>query len=245
MCTISFLPAGPEAYLLASNRDELKTRKKESAPEIHWVHGIRCIWPVDGEAGGTWIAVNEFGCSYTLMNDYQSPEPDLKASSENKKVHSRGHIIPQIAGDRSVEDVTKRLDNMLNSPYKPFRLLMADANNGVFMWHFDGKTLKRHHQSFGAGLWVSAGKNESRVLAGRRKVFEAFLKKAYTDPLQRIKDLHTSKIPEPGALAVSMELENVQTVSSTIVEVRIPDHICLHYMQGLPSSQGIWQRYTL
>lgn len=235
MCTVSYIPTGPDSFVLASNRDEITTRKKAKVPGIQSSNGVKCIWPVDGKAGGTWIAVNEFGCAFTLMNDYQSDIP------ERNNLKSRGIIIPDIAGSKSPQQVSERLAALHKLPFAPFRLLMVDARNGVTIWHYNGKTLQEKNEGFGAGLWVSAGKHEAQVLDRRRMVFEDFLEKDFDDNVMRLKALHTSKLPEPGPYAISMEYEHVQTVSATIIDVHPGEAIRTHYMPGLPSPQKKWQ----
>ncbi|MBP3191192.1 NRDE family protein [Natronogracilivirga saccharolytica] len=261
MCTITFLPTGAGSYLLASNRDEQKSRPSSTEPLQHNVSGIQCVWPVDRQAGGTWIAANETGAAFALMNDYQS-----RQHASGSDTSSRGVIIPEIADCSSPDQVAERFadsDPLKHLSFQPFRLLMADSRNGVTMWHFDGQALQRSHQGYGAGIWVSAGKEESKIRNGRRQLFEDFLGRSYKNNLGRIMDLHTTqnglKQPDdinegnPDLFGFSMELEHVRTVSSTIVEF-VPDNVAgkrksgslkMHFMPGRPDPQKKWQTRVL
>ena len=240
MCTISYLPTGPGAFLLASNRDEHRARKEAQPPVEHQTRTGRALWPIDGEAGGTWIALTDFGIAYTLMNDYQG-----NWQSDGETV-SRGTIIPEIIDCTSEDEVTRRLERLHDLRFRPFRLLMASAS-GVSLWHFDGSGLNKSDQGQGAGLWVSAGGEESRIYKARSKVFEQFLRETYSDELSRVKALHTWQESGPGAFSFQLERDDVQvqTVSATIAEYRAGGKAGMHYMNGLPSRQKKWQTRTL
>ena len=262
MCTITFLPTGPDSFILASNRDEQKIRPESTEPQQHVVNETRCLWPVDRQAGGTWIATNEFGVAFALMNDYQSqfvPSHDLI---------SRGNIIPEIADCSSPRQVSNRFKHsksLHKLSFQPFRLLMAKAGNGVRMWHFDGQTLHEGYQGNGAGIWVSAGKEEARILKGRQKLFEDYLKRSYAKNINRIMDLHTTQngltftdytdADTPALFGFSMELKKVQTVSATVIECPESEagsvergksnSVRMHFMPGRPSPQKKWQTREL
>ncbi|HRF39620.1 MAG TPA: NRDE family protein [Saprospiraceae bacterium] len=64
MCTVTYLPKGPDhEWLLSSNRDEAPHRA---------AHGIQrrpgLLFPQDMGAGGTWIAAHEQGRAAVLLN---------------------------------------------------------------------------------------------------------------------------------------------------------------------------------
>ena len=71
MCTVTWILDG-DSYSLYFNRDELRTRQPALPPQRHQERGVRFLSPTDGDAGGTWIAVNEYGLSLGLLNDYSS-----------------------------------------------------------------------------------------------------------------------------------------------------------------------------
>ncbi|MDG5766126.1 NRDE family protein [Balneolales bacterium ANBcel1] len=239
MCTITYLPTGPGSFLLASNRDEQKTREGALPPKKNGSGKVRALWPVDGKAGGTWIGLAETGCAFALMNDYQS-------NREASAPVSRGIIIPEVIDCRSAMEVTQRLEKLHERSFSPYRLVMATPN-GVHLWHFDGKELRDAAQGRGAGLWVSAGKEEERVRQARSRVFEAYLKGGYSDDLKRIQNLHTHRDQGPGAFAFEISRGGIaiQTVSATVAEFREDGPIRMHYMAGLPDRQKKWQTHTL
>src|SRR5690349_21615601 len=67
MCTVTYIPCGSKKFI-TSNRDEKTFRKKALPPQFYLHGGIRLIYPKDGDAGGSWIAVNENGNVAVLLN---------------------------------------------------------------------------------------------------------------------------------------------------------------------------------
>ena len=67
MCTVSWLRQS-NGYQLFCNRDEKRTRRPSSGPQLLVRDGVRFLAPIDADFGGTWIAVNEFGLSLVLVN---------------------------------------------------------------------------------------------------------------------------------------------------------------------------------
>src|SRR5882762_7009065 len=98
MCTLT-LVTQDDGYLLAMNRDEKIARGAGTNPEVHEFNGTRALYPGDG-TGGTWIAANEHGIALALLN-WNDPAPSLAATSQPQ---SRGHLIPSLAGSRSMAE---------------------------------------------------------------------------------------------------------------------------------------------
>src|SRR6476620_3920231 len=67
MCTVTYIPSGEKKFL-TSNRDEKTFRKKALPPQIYLREEVRLIYPKDGDAGGSWIALNENGNTAVLLN---------------------------------------------------------------------------------------------------------------------------------------------------------------------------------
>ena len=75
MCTVSWL-YHPGGYQLFCNRDE-KHHRLPALPPLSCVHrGMQYVAPVDGDAGGTWLAVNEAGLTLCLLNGNTPAPPE-------------------------------------------------------------------------------------------------------------------------------------------------------------------------
>lgn len=134
MCTVSWATRN-DGYLLLFNRDELKTRKPAKGP-FEWDYsGVHAIAPVDGDQGGTWILVNEFGLSLGLLNHYPRGYRD-----EGEDRPSRGGLIQACADLGRTDLVVERMEGMDLSRYPPFRLLGLDRGGAVYMT-WDGRDL--------------------------------------------------------------------------------------------------------
>jgi uncharacterized protein with NRDE domain len=67
MCTVTFIPL-PDRVFITHNRDEKKARTRALPPATSRVNGYTLLFPKDGQAGGTWIGVNENGNTAVLLN---------------------------------------------------------------------------------------------------------------------------------------------------------------------------------
>jgi len=67
MCTVTYIPLG-ERKFITSNRDEKTLRKKALPPQFYWHGETRLVYPKDGDAGGSWIALTENGNIAVLLN---------------------------------------------------------------------------------------------------------------------------------------------------------------------------------
>src|SRR6266404_2165316 len=68
MCTVTFMPRRT-GYCLAMNRDEKRTRPAGLPPAQRTIGGHGVIYPSEA-GGGTWIALNDSGVSFALINWY-------------------------------------------------------------------------------------------------------------------------------------------------------------------------------
>ena len=85
MCTVSWIHQGP-GYQLFCNRDEKHTRRPASKPQLLTRGGVRFLAPIDGDFGGTWIAV----CAKLIVS--AKPNGIRKKTSRNS---SGGAMISQ------------------------------------------------------------------------------------------------------------------------------------------------------
>ena len=72
MCTVTFIPEAGDIYL-TSNRDERPGRAPALFPSRSGSNGGQLLFPKDGEAGGSWIALKRSGDAAVLLSaeDYR------------------------------------------------------------------------------------------------------------------------------------------------------------------------------
>ncbi|MEX0929800.1 MAG: NRDE family protein [Balneolales bacterium] len=242
MCTVTFYPNDDHNWILSTNRDELKSRKKAKPPFIQKSGELPYLAPVDGQAGGTWVGVNEAGIGLTIINNYQGNNPLLNHRTD---AVSRGLIIPDLMSRNHLEDVNARMQQLKVARYNPFKLIGMQSQPWMIMeWSWDGQKYRTRSLPVEPAIWVSSGRDYDGVSDNRRKIFERFLESDPLPGVDAVRRLHSSGLPETGAYSIAMEQELVATVSNTIAEVN--NGIArMHYHDGRPAESGTWTATTL
>ena len=112
MCTVSWFREG-NGYQVFCNRDERRSRGPAHAPSIVESGGIRQIYPVDPEGGGSWVGVNEYGVSLCLLNHYPANFRDPGETGI-----SRGLLLIALLEARSLAEVISRVAGAQLSRYR-------------------------------------------------------------------------------------------------------------------------------
>lgn len=229
MCTVSWSPSHRSAgggYRLFFNRDERRTRLPGLPPRLETETGVRFLAPRDGEAGGTWVAVNEFGLTAGLLNLYQAQASLPPALGKI----SRGLLVRALAPARDFAAAAALLARSDLSAYQPFTLVIAEADGAVRCYDWDGRE---------AGAWqeaappiVSSGFDVVGATASRRALFAAAGPPAELG-WQQLLDFHRSHLPEKGAYSPCMHRSDAKTVSLTAIEVTA-EQVALAYAGGSP-----------
>jgi hypothetical protein len=215
MCTVSWIHT-PTGYHLLSNRDERHTRKPALAPVIHEAAGVRFIAPVDGDHGGSWIAVNEFGITFSLVNRYRCGQ----CSSETKpKPPSRGLLLTSLADCRSQEDAHSRFDSLDLAAYPPFTLAVLAPGKPSLLLHWTGRDSLIECNGEAAMPLISSSFDPRGVEVYRKRLFNTLAAERGRVDLKLLMQFHASHAPTPGAYSPCMHRENALTVSFSRVTV--------------------------
>ena len=243
MCTLTWqFNESKTGYYLVFNRDELKTRQKALPPQLQQSdEGVSYIAPTDADAGGTWIAVNQFGLTVCLLNYYQAKEPQDKDN-----LISRGKVVQRLGVCRTIDEASAMLAAMDLSRYRGFQLVFLHEHVACYRW--DTENLQAVTPTM---PMTSSSEAADEVCAFRKMLFEQY---HCEDSLQNLLDYHAShalpedQVPSPGGgqFSVCMHRENAQTVSQTIVQVN-DQEISMAYVDGSPcrteaSSHTVLQR---
>lgn len=222
MCTVSVIrpvvrelgdPA--EALLLRAvvNRDELRTRSLASPPIV--VHGgsVRAAMPVDPDGRGTWVAMNDAGLIFALLNGADSTPEHLGPDS----IPSRGAIIPRLVASTTLDEAWERLSRMDLAPFRPCRIIVACADGLLDAERMPGGRL-RHRRIFLPFRFVAASSSidHERACEERGSLFREL---APMSP-QAQDAFHAHRWPDRQAMSVLMSRPDACTVSRTTVEVR-------------------------
>lgn len=226
MCTVSFLPTA-DGFRLAMNRDEKRNRVSAQPPRLAIFGATRALLPREPN-GGTWIAVNEVGICFALIN-WHTVEREPRAA-----VESRGLVVEALASVPRIAAVPPILRGLPLPSLRPFRLIaIAAAEKRVVAWHWDLRQLRRRECGWKLRHWFSSGFDEPQAELVRATVCAAL--RAAPDPAA-LRRLHRSHAPERGPFSICMHRADAATVSYTEVVVA-PRKVMMRYQSGAPCAK--------
>ena len=221
MCTVTVLPrsllsseASDDQVLLrvVCNRDELTTRAPALPPTMWTAGPRRALMPIDRHSGGTWIAANDAGLVFVLLNTN-----DVASASAGPV--SRGTIIPMLVGCMTVSRALAQAQLIRADRFAPFRLLIIDRHEIVDCRPRADRIQHRRSSLRGAILRTSSGLGDAVVAGPRRELFRHMVSEA-CDARAAQDEYHGHQWPGREAISVNMRRDDAATVSRTVVEVR-------------------------
>jgi len=225
MCTLSWL-AEPGGYQLWFNRDEQRRRARAEQPRYHSATGA--LYPIDPEGGGTWIALNDEGISFCLLNHYQADQR-LPVGEPPGGWLSRGQLIPQLLAHTDLEFVAA-LQALSLTRFRPFvccAFYPSDMHSSgapqMALWDGQALTLGQPRSPL-----ISSSVAMDAVVRHRRRLYS---RSADTGAGRMA--FHCSHQPSPSALSVCMHREDAATQS--LSHIRVADTgVRFDYYDGAP-----------
>jgi hypothetical protein len=221
MCTVTVLPhallssdASHDELLLrvVCNRDELLTRAPALPPTL-WAAGPRrAVMPIDPHSGGTWIAANDAGLVFVLLNAHDG-------TSASAGEISRGTIIPTLVGCATVSRAVAQAQKIRTDRFAPFELLIIDRYRVVECRPDGDRMYHRRSNLRSAILRTSSGLGDAVVAGPRRTLFQSTVTGARNARAAQ-DHYHRHQWPGREAISVKMRRHDAATVSRTVVEVR-------------------------
>jgi len=240
MCTVSWLER-PGGYELFFNRDEARERARGLPPRLWERSSVRFLAPVDGEAGGTWLAANEFGLSVGLLNLYREPgEGGEKPSREG--MTSRGLLVERLAASAKPSLVRAQLGPDLLATFLPFTLFALAPGERAWVGRWDGQRLQTLEPP--EPLLSSSGYDAPAAEKARRKLWRETIVDAGGSNSERLLVFHRSHRPERGARSPCMHREEAATLSFTHVRVS-SDAVEMRYADGPPCETALGEPIVL
>ena len=226
MCTLTWeYPFGrvESGYDIHFNRDESRFRKIALPPKQHHFSDTYYLAPIDSQAMGTWILVNNWGFSACLLNNYI----DVKGFSGTR---SRGLLVLDLADCHSIDDAQTRLNSARCQEYNPFDMFLFDRS-GVYLVSWNGEEVKEYRNP--EPFKSSSGFNPETVIGNRRETLSNYLEQNL-----ELRDFHRSHQPKRSAQSVCMHRDDARTQSYTRIQVRA-NRASMEYTQGPPCSAEI------
>jgi len=101
VCTVMALRAADGGFVLAANRDELASRSPAHPPRLMSRAGLKLVYPLDPDGGGSWISANSAGVAMMLLNNF---EAEVGVPSAPEPV-SRGLVVKALASCCSLTEL--------------------------------------------------------------------------------------------------------------------------------------------
>ena len=212
-------------YELFFNRDEQLSRRQAELPKIQMNNDVQYISPTDSDAGGTWIAVNQYGITVSLLNHYQFEQIETY-----KKWVSRGEIVRSFAQTKDIASAEQSFDQLDLNSYRAFRMFVIDqqGNNRLFVW--DG-----HSGRIESNVTTpkSSSSVDSKNVKKKRKDLFRDLNLIGSGDAQEFIAYHASHMPSKSKDSVCMHRDDAKTVSLSHVNVT-KSGIYFAYADGSP-----------
>jgi hypothetical protein len=236
VCTVTWIQQ-PDRYSLFCNRDELRSRQAALPPAQQQTDGVRFLAPTDGDAGGTWIAVNEHGLSLCLLNDYSSKPP-----MRDDDFTSRGLLVRDLIRATHLHNLEKMWALVDPRDYRPFKLLALFPGEEARLLTWSGREAQVAPDP--VAPLCSSSFDEKGATRVRRDQLRDLGASTDLDPHKRRLRFHQSHLPERGPYSVCMHRPDAVTVSFTLVEVDAAG-VSMAYAHGAPCSASLEHLSTL
>lgn len=243
MCTVSWRRR-ENGYLLLCNRDERHTRKPAAGPRNAERSGVSFIAPADGDYGGSWIGVNQFGLTLCLLNRYGD-----STLVTDRSFTSRGLLLTDLLDGKSTKEVRERIIGADLEQFRPFTMAIMSLAEPAQVIDWTGQECLRRPEQDSRALLTSSSLTEPEIAEQRkaefaRMVVEAEKPETAGQDLELLRQFHRSHLPERGRRSVCMHRDDAATVSLSVVSVT-RELIEFVYHPGSPCLAAAEERVTL
>jgi hypothetical protein len=240
MCTMTWFRQ-PGGYQVFFNRDELRSRRPAVPPAILRRSGRRFIAPLDGDFGGSWLAVNDCGLTLSLHNGFESG--DDPSDQARAGWTSRGLLLTSLIDAPAGAEVWDRLRREELDRYRSFLLTVFEPDGAAFMARWSRGALARQPETARRRPLVSSSFDTAEVRARRVELYQRLRHEAGCDPEERHWAFHRSHRPARGAYSPCMHRPDARTVSFSRVRVGL-EQVEFHYAphppcQGRPHGEPV------
>lgn len=215
MCTVSWIHTGG-GYELFCNRDEKRSRAVADPPLLIERGGVRMAAPRDGESGGSWIAVNEFGLTVCLLN---GANVTAGAAIANLAVRSRGEVVMCAAvavSPREAAGIIRRLDA---GAFAPFTVVALAPSLPATVIEWNGAAVREISPADELMPLVSSSFDADRVRARRRWEFARVTYDLGGVTREALRRFHGSHLEHASAHSPCMHRPDAMTVSCSRIAV--------------------------
>lgn len=211
MCTVSWWRNGDD-YGVLFNRDESRRRLEAEPPATRHLGPCAYISPIDRDAGGTWIWVNQHGVTSCILNNY----PRLESSVSNPV--SRGLLLKSLADLDSAEKIRRELAAAELPLYRAFFILAFDKHS-LEQISWDGEMLLNLRNDEVSCPLTTSGFRPEEVISYRRELFGRRFGRSPNPCHKDLAAYQSEYDPRMPAHSVLMARDDARTVSQSHVHV--------------------------
>lgn len=226
VCTLTALPgellepdpAAARLLRIVFNRDERRYRLPGLPPRVVVAGHRRALMPIDADAGGSWIAVNDIGLVVALLNLTSTSGEHMPERHARVPRRSRGHIVPALAATASIDEARRMIETTDVAAYEPFRAVALHRQHW-FEARWTGQRFQTQRGPIGRPLiWTSSSLGDDVVSGLRRALFDrVFAQRPLSSDVQDAFHHHTwDDRPE---VSVRMSRADASTVSITTIDL--------------------------
>ncbi|WOO40564.1 NRDE family protein [Rubellicoccus peritrichatus] len=238
MCTATWW-SDSARYELFFSRDERKDRSPGIEPKLHSKEGVKYICPRDPDGGGTWILVNEYGLTVSLLNQY----PESPAPMKQPRI-SRGRLVELLASCRDIDSVTRKVELIDLAHYEGFLLMVIEPGNEGCLYRWDTHSLSIDAQAKASLPVTSSSFMSDEVIEARRKLFADMVAGNEDPSSEKLREFHHYSMPEAASHSVFMQRDDSETVSLCQIEVG-PEAILMSYQPKQLGEKRFGQAVTV
>lgn len=227
MCTLSFVPR-KDGYAVGMNRDEQRSRPRANVPKYFERNGVGAVYPSES-SGGTWIAVNNCGLLFALLN-WHPPDSHLVGPKER----SRGELIPQMIFDSDIRSAQTVLTPDKLKGVFPFRLIgVAPEEKAILEWRWDGRRIGESRFPWARKHWFSSSLSDAQAEEHRHSTCIAAASGRDAEGPDWLAELHRSHRPFSSPFSICVHRPDAATASYTelVLNSRV---ISALYVDGSP-----------
>lgn len=235
MCTVTIVPKPdwPGAFRMACNRDESHGRAP-AEPPASFVKDTEAsrrgyLMPTDPSSNGTWVAVNDAGLAFTLLNYNLSQPPKGRDMS-------RGDVIPSLLQATTMGEVIGLARTIKSERMMPFRLVVCDGRS-LMLWP-STEPIEQVEVVPWSGepvMFTSSGLGDDLVEGPRRALFEDWFGDDPSENFEKQDGFHRHRWPDRQHLSINMHRDDARTVSYTVVDLE-PSQAAMHYYADGPDQ---------
>jgi len=204
------------------NRDEKLARITGLPPTQQIIAGRRVLCPSE-PGGGTWIAANDGGVTFALINWYS-----IAARVEGEAI-SRGCIVNAVCTTTAGTAAAEILAALPLKQINPFRLIgIFPTSHEIVEWRWDLKRMVKKCCDWKSQQWISSGYDEPTAQRIRGRTFQRARQQQSAGSLDWLRRLHRSHAPQCGPFSTCMHRADAATVSYTEVSVSAHQSVLRH-----------------